>query len=57
VRGGPLRAARVGDEIGGHTVSGHVHTQAKIVEQVDSENNRKVGGHLAVSYTLFITLT
>ena len=27
------RSARVGDEIGGHTVSGHVHTQAKIVEQ------------------------
>jgi riboflavin synthase alpha subunit len=26
-----------------NTVSGHVHTQAKIVEQEDSENNRKVG--------------
>lgn len=36
------RSARVGDEIGGHTVSGHVHCTAAIVEVVDTENNRKV---------------
>ena len=36
------RSARVGDEIGGHTVSGHVHCTAEIVEVVDSEHNRKV---------------
>lgn len=36
------RSARVGDEIGGHTVSGHVHTTAAIVGVQDSENNRRV---------------
>ena len=37
------RSAKVGDEIGGHNVSGHVHTKATICEVEDSENNRKVG--------------
>jgi riboflavin synthase len=36
------RSARVGDEIGGHTVSGHVHTTATIAKVEDSENNRRV---------------
>ena len=36
------RSARVGDEIGGHTVSGHVHTTARIVKVTDTENNRRV---------------
>lgn len=36
------RSARVGDEIGGHTVSGHVHTTAQIVKVTDTENNRRV---------------
>lgn len=36
------RSARVGDEIGGHTVSGHVHTTATIARVQDSENNRRV---------------
>ena len=36
------RSARVGDEIGGHTVSGHVHCTAEIAEVVDTELNRKV---------------
>ena len=35
-------SARVGDEIGGHMVSGHVHTTAKIVKVTDTENNRRV---------------
>eukprot|EP00798_Chlamydomonas_sp_ICE-L_P002842 gene2842-17744_t len=36
------RAARVGDEIGGHNVSGHVHSKAK-VSQIDRlENNTKL---------------
>lgn len=38
----PPCSARVGDEIGGHTVSGHVHTTAKIVKVTDTENNRRV---------------
>ena len=33
------RAARIGDEIGGHLLSGHIHTTATIVEIVRSENN------------------
>ncbi|MGC8119351.1 riboflavin synthase subunit alpha [Marinobacter sp. VGCF2001] len=33
------RAARIGDEIGGHLLSGHVHTTATIVEIVRPENN------------------
>lgn len=37
-----VRSARVGDEIGGHTVSGHVHTTAQIVKVTDTENNRRV---------------
>eukprot|EP00775_Hariotina_reticulata_P006059 gene6059-6297_t len=36
------RSARVGDEIGGHNVSGHVHCTAKILKIEDSENNRRV---------------
>lgn len=41
------RSARVGDEIGGHTVSGHVHTTARIVSVQESENNRRVEFELA----------
>lgn len=32
-------AARFGDQIGGHAVSGHIHTQATLAERVISENN------------------
>lgn len=33
------RAARIGDEIGGHLLSGHIHTTAIIADRVQSENN------------------
>ena len=36
------RSAKVGDEIGGHNVSGHVSTKATIVTQTDTDNNREV---------------
>lgn len=36
------RSARVGDEIGGHTVSGHVHCTAIIVAVQETEKNRRV---------------
>lgn len=36
------RSARVGDEIGGHTVSGHVHTTARVAAVTDTENNRRL---------------
>lgn len=41
------RSARVGDEIGGHNVSGHVHTTAKIVAVEDTPNNRRVSFQLS----------
>ncbi|WP_432453069.1 MULTISPECIES: riboflavin synthase subunit alpha [unclassified Agarivorans] len=40
------RAAKVGDEIGGHLVSGHIHTTARIQEKRSSENNLAI--HLAL---------
>lgn len=33
------RAARIGDEIGGHLLSGHVHTTATVLRVEASENN------------------
>lgn len=36
------RSARVGDEIGGHNVSGHVHCTAGIVEVQETENNKRL---------------
>ncbi|NWN91656.1 riboflavin synthase subunit alpha [Marinobacter adhaerens] len=33
------RAARIGDEIGGHLLSGHVHTTASVAEILRPENN------------------
>ena len=54
------RSARVGDEIGGHTVSGHVHTTARIVKVEDTENNRRlvfeVGAVLAGLVVLLLLL-
>lgn len=36
------RSARYGDEVGGHTVSGHIHTTAIIKRLDQSENNRRI---------------
>ena len=36
------RSAKVGDEIGGHTVSGHVHTTATIVNVHQTEDNLRL---------------
>lgn len=36
------RAARFGDEIGGHSMSGHIICTAKVIEVKESENNRQV---------------
>lgn len=33
------RAARIGDEIGGHLLSGHIHTTARLAEIIRPENN------------------
>ncbi|WP_076575485.1 riboflavin synthase subunit alpha [Aeromonas sp. RU39B] len=36
------RAARIGDEIGGHQMSGHIMATAQVTEVIDSANNRQV---------------
>lgn len=36
------RSARMGDEIGGHHVSGHVHTTGKVTQIEDTENNKRI---------------
>ncbi|QFI54615.1 riboflavin synthase subunit alpha [Aeromonas simiae] len=41
------RAARFGDEIGGHAMSGHIMATARVCEVRDSPNNRQVWFELA----------
>jgi riboflavin synthase len=36
------RSARMGDEIGGHVMSGHVSTMAEIVHVEETENNKAI---------------
>jgi riboflavin synthase len=36
------RAARFGDEIGGHQMSGHIIAMAEVTRVIESENNRQV---------------
>lgn len=36
------RAARIGDEIGGHLLSGHIHTKARVITIETPENNRRL---------------
>ena len=36
------RAARFGDEIGGHQMSGHIIATAEVTRVIESENNRKL---------------
>ena len=36
------RSAKVGDEIGGHHVSGHVHTTAQVQKIEITENNKRI---------------
>lgn len=48
------RAARFGDEIGGHQMSGHIIAMAKITRVLDSENNRQVWFKLPKELTKYI---
>ncbi|MDO3720215.1 riboflavin synthase subunit alpha [Marinobacter sp. chi1] len=48
------RAARIGDEIGGHLLSGHVHTTAEIVEIVRTENNVTIWFEVPQAWTRYI---
>lgn len=48
------RSARMGDEIGGHNVSGHIQTTAVISAVEESENNRKVTIKVPMQFMKYI---
>lgn len=48
------RAARIGDEIGGHLLSGHVHTTARLVDIVRPENNVTLWFEVPEAWTRYI---
>ncbi|MCR4314590.1 MAG: riboflavin synthase subunit alpha [Candidatus Uhrbacteria bacterium] len=48
------RSAKMGDEIGGHPMSGHVSTMAEIVALDASENNKSMTFHVDPSWMRFI---
>ncbi len=48
------RAARFGDEIGGHTMSGHIIATATVTQVVESENNHQVWFRVPETLTKYI---
>ena len=48
------RAARIGDEIVGHLLSGHIHTAARIVEILRPENNVTLWFEVPDEWTRYI---
>lgn len=48
------RAARFGDEIGGHQMSGHILCTAKVVEVISSENNHQIRFTLPQEYARYL---
>lgn len=48
------RSLKVGDEIGGHMLSGHVHTQAVVESRIDSQDNCALSFTLASEYQKYI---
>ncbi|MGF1766222.1 riboflavin synthase subunit alpha [Enterovibrio makurazakiensis] len=48
------RAAKFGDEIGGHSMSGHIMCTAQVVEVIDSPNNRQVWMELPENITKYV---
>ncbi|PJE77030.1 riboflavin synthase [Candidatus Uhrbacteria bacterium CG10_big_fil_rev_8_21_14_0_10_48_16] len=48
------RSAKMGDEIGGHPMSGHVSTMAEIIEVTDQENNKAVTFKVSPEWMKFI---
>ena len=48
------RSLKVGDEIGGHMLSGHVHTQAVVTERKDSIDNCSLSFSVASQYQKYI---
>ncbi len=48
------RAARFGDEIGGHAMSGHILCTAQIKRIIDTPNNRQIWFELAAEFTKYL---
>ena len=48
------RSLKVGDEIGGHMLSGHVHTQAVVVKRIESSDNCTLSFSLDNDYKKYI---
>ena len=48
------RSLKVGDEIGGHAVSGHIHCQGKVTKIDTSENNVAMWIELPEQYTPYL---
>ena len=48
------RAARFGDEIGGHQMSGHIICTAKVIGVRESENNRNIRFHLPETLSRYL---
>tara|TARA_B110000438_G_C15782932_1_gene637059 strand:+ start:236 stop:862 length:627 start_codon:yes stop_codon:yes gene_type:complete len=48
------RSLKIGDEIGGHMLSGHVHAQAIITNRVDSPDNCTISFTIAPEYQKYI---
>ncbi len=48
------RAARLGDEIGGHQMSGHILFTAHIHKVINSDNNCQIWFHIPEAYRKFI---
>ncbi len=48
------RAARFGDEIGGHAMSGHILCQASVTQVLNSPNNRKIQFSIPDAYRHYL---
>lgn len=48
------RSLKVGDEIGGHMVSGHVHTTAKLIVREQSQDNCRLQFEFDNKYSRFV---
>ena len=48
------RAARFGDEIGGHAMSGHVLCTAEVIDVIDSPDNREIRFRLPAEHARYL---
>jgi riboflavin synthase len=48
------RAAKFGDEIGGHLMSGHIHTTVKIIRVIKSKDNHSIYFETPIKYQHYL---